>query len=376
MTLGSPTFLARIAASLSDGTTTTVTNNQLIVAEAAPSALTPVNALPSISGSGLVGYSGSGGNVDILIPLSLLPSGGSGGSSSASGSITAGSSSATGGSTVSFTFSTSGVSTPYAGWVANGSTSVGASSPTLIGSAVSVSGTSGSITAPSGAGTDQLALLGGSTGPVLALSGAVTVGAGLPAMTSLSGATFGTLAGITMLNSKGASFPASVLPSAPYYIECDYVCPTTLANSLILLSCGGWQVYVDKATNTLYLYTPGDGTYQSLNIYPNDGTKRRVAVAFTSNSLYVYAGTAASNMAQIVAYAGPFASQTGSIYVGTSAAQTTTIPSGGGIANVAVVSKDVTAGNFSGWTDPAYTGTNTAGLVEAWTLNNTFAGNT
>ena len=148
----------------------------------------------------------TGGTVSVTLPaetgtLSGVPS-----------SATVGSPLVGTGTGNAITFNASNVATPYAALVTSAATVGQAVGSALIGSAVALSGSSGTVPAitPPAAATDYLALLDGPTGKVLALSAAITVTAapavqpvtlaGLPASIAagqpLSGVTY-TLNGTT-----------------------------------------------------------------------------------------------------------------------------------------------------------------------------------
>lgn len=314
----------------------------------------------------------------------LVVAGGTGGTPAESGTITAGATSLTTGASESFTYSVVNVSTPYVAWVASGSTSVGATAPALVGSAVAVAsgGTSGSINAPGTAATYQLALLDAAAGKVLALSAAVTVSAGasIAAMT-LSNPTYGTLASTTMLTAGKGSVPANLIPTdgSVYYWAVSFFGHlagfTSGSQGLDLLSSSTFELYLDSATGSIVLFNSraSGSQYFVINGTPNNGatdTKHTLWMVNggTNVDLYLDGTLLLSEQGQNLG------AQTGSIYVGADTSGNGGIPPGSGICDVALIHANPGLQGFVAPGPAPYTDANTAGLIATWGLHGNGSG--
>ena len=312
-----------------------------------------------------------------------------GGGSPPASSLTMGASSGTAGGSQSFTYDTT-ASTPYFGWAAAGTT-VGAASPTLTGSAVSVASStsgSGAATIPA-AGSYVPVLMSGSTGPVIAVGATYTSAASnaAPALALASGTAFGTVGGRVGMTAGAASFPATLLPSTPgspiVYIALDFYAVlgsfVSGTEGLNLIAGQNFALYVDSATGTLDYYNTTSSGYSGGNFShvagnPNiagNSTWHRVVLALGGNVNNIYLD--GSLLFSVAGATLP--PQSGSIYIGAQGDGTQSILAGNCIANVVIAARDPGGSGFT-FSAPPYTDGNTPGLEYYWPLSANGSGNT
>ena len=185
-----------------------------------------------------------------------------------SGSITASTSSVATSSTLSFTYSTN-APTPFVALAVAGTTA-GTANPSLLTGALQISanGTSGAITSPGTAESGVLVLMSSGLGPVIAVSGTVTVTAAPSTWGNavVTGGAYAASSGSTWnqqsLDAGYATITPPSLPNAAMHIDC-YFYVNTLSTNQIIFAYNGITVFMNASGPVfgyIYYYNHNDNT--------------------------------------------------------------------------------------------------------------------